>query len=205
MKPHRTRQINRIAVLLVSLAALLSFSYYFKDYPAPHERSTDESIPFSGLVSRVVDGDTIQLSNGEWIRYIGVDAPELRRKVGTQWIEEPQPWAGEAYELNRSLVEGKRVRFEWDVEHRDRYHRLLAYVFVDDLFVNAELVKAGYATVFTFPPNVRYRRIFLDLEEEAKTEHRGLWSARFYKHSSFFDPSAGFRFPERLIHRDDRT
>jgi len=171
-------RIRRIALLLISLSVLFPSFYYFKHYPAFHDPSTIESIPLSGHVLRVVDGDTIQLSNGEWIRYIGVDTPELRRRVGTRWVEDPQPGAEEAYELNRKLVEGRRVRLEWDVEQRDRFHRLLAYVFVDDLFVNAELVKAGYATVFTYPPNVRYHQLFLDLEEEARVEHRGLWVKR---------------------------
>jgi micrococcal nuclease len=178
MKPHRMSQIRRIALLLISLSVLLPSFYYFKNYSAFHHPSTTESIPLSEQILRVVDGDTIQLSNGEWVRYIGMDAPELRRKVGTRWVEDPQPGAVEAYELNRRLVEGKRVRLELDVEQRDRFHRLLAYVFVGDLFVNAELVKAGYATVFTYPPNVRYHQLFLDLQKKARVEHRGLWAKR---------------------------
>ena len=125
-----------------------------------------------------MDGDTIQLSNGEWVRYIGIYAPELRHKVGTRWVEDPQPGAVEAYELNRRLVEGKQVRLELDVEQRDRFHRLLAYVFVGNLFVNAELVKAGYAKVFLYPPNIRYHQLFFDLQEEAKIKRHGLWAKR---------------------------
>ncbi len=184
-------QIRRIALLLISLSVLLPSFYYFKNYPAFHDPPKAESIPLSEQVLRVVDGDTIQLSNGEWVRYIGVDAPELRRKVGTRWVEDPQPGAVEAYELNRRLVEGKRVRLEWDVEQRDRFHRLLAYVFVGDLFVNAELVKAGYATVFTYPPNVRYHELFLDLQEEARNEHRGLWARQLKESSQLTDFLAG--------------
>jgi micrococcal nuclease len=93
-------------------------------------------------------------------------------------VEDPQPGALEAYEMNRKLVEGKRVRLEMDVEQRDRFQRLLAYVFVGGLFVNAELVKAGYATALIYSPNVRYHQLFLDLQEEAKVEHRGLWAKR---------------------------
>jgi micrococcal nuclease len=178
MRPPRRSQIRRIALLLVGLSLLPPLFYYFKNYPAFHHLSATESIPLNEKVLRVVDGDTIQLSNGEWVRYIGIDAPELRRKVGTRWVEDPQPGAREAYELNRRLVEGRQVRLEWDVERRDHFHRLLAYVFVGGLFVNAELVKAGYATVFTFPPNVRYHQLFLDLQEEATIERRGLWAGR---------------------------
>ena len=177
MRSPRRSQIKRIALLLISLSVLTPLFYYFKHSPAFHP-SAIKSDPFSGQVLRVVDGDTIQLSNGEWVRYIGIDAPELRRRVGTRWIEDPQPGAVESYELNRKLVEGKQVRLEWDVEQRDRFHRLLAYVFVGGLFVNAELIKAGYAIVFTFPPNVRYHSLFLELQDEAKMKHRGLWTKR---------------------------
>jgi len=98
------------------------------------------------IVSRVIDGDTIELTNGITIRYIGINTPE----VG-------QPGAEEATEANRALVEGKKVRLEYDVQKQDKYGRTLAYVYLEDgIFVNAELVKQGYAQVATYPPNVKY-------------------------------------------------
>ncbi len=81
----------------------------------------------------------------------------------------------EAYEANRKLVEGKKVRLEFDVEKRDKYGRLLAYVYVDDTFVNAWLVENGFAQVSTYPPNMKYTKYFWKLQKKAVEEHKGLW------------------------------
>lgn len=126
---------------------------------------------YSNKVARVIDGDTIVLENGEKIRYIGMDTPE------TKHPSKPVEYYGkEATEANRRLVENKTVRLEFDAQERDRYGRLLAYVYVDTTFVNAELVKQGYAKVSTYPPNVKYQDVFLKLEREAREEGRGLWA-----------------------------
>ena len=100
------------------------------------------------LVTRVVDGDTIVLSNGERLRYIGVDTPETKHpKKGLQC------YGKEASAFNKKLVEGKKVKLEFDVQQKDRYGRLLAYVYLEDgTFVNAELLRKGYAQVMTIPP-----------------------------------------------------
>ncbi len=73
-------------------------------------------------------------------------------------------------------MDGKTVRLEFDVEQRDRYGRLLAYVYLEDgTFVNAWLVENGYAMVITVPPNVKYQELFLKLQREARETRRGLW------------------------------
>ena len=94
-------------------------------------------------VSEVIDGDTIKLSNGKLLRYIGIDTPEMRTKKGKEFIYSPQPYSLEAKEFNRQLVEGKFVRIEFDVEKHDRYARVLGYCFVNDVFVNAEMIEEG--------------------------------------------------------------
>ncbi|MFQ5862681.1 MAG: thermonuclease family protein [Candidatus Brocadiales bacterium] len=122
--------------------------------------------PFeSALCKRVIDGDTIELSTGERVRYIGMDTLEPKGKLGNVIAE-----------FNRFLVEGKEIRLEFDAEKYDKYNRLLAYVYVDDIFVNAMLVKRGLAKVMTVPPNVRYKKDFQQLEEEAKAANRGIWA-----------------------------
>ena len=126
-----------------------------------------------GPVVRVVDGDTIHVRIGarvEKVRYIGVNTPEVHHPRKGE-----EPGGREAAEVNRRLVEGKRVRLELDVQERDRYGRLLAYVWVGDVMVNAELVRLGYAQVMTIPPNVRYQEIFVKLQREAREAGRGLW------------------------------
>ena len=125
----------------------------------------------TAFVQRAVDGDTVLLSSGERVRYIGIDTPELhhpRKPV--------EPYAREAKEFNRRLVEGKTVRLEFDVQRRDKYGRLLAYVFLEDgTFVNAELLKQGYAHLLTIPPDVKYTDLFVQLQREAREAKRGLW------------------------------
>ena len=117
--------------------------------------------PIVGTVERVIDGDTIRVRLGdriETVRYIGVDTPETVHP--TRGIE---PYGLAASAFNRSLVEDRQVRLDLDVEPRDHYDRLLAYVYSDSLFVNAELIRQGYAQVMTVPPNVRYADEFVRL------------------------------------------
>ncbi len=126
-----------------------------------------------GAVVRVVDGDTIyvQLADRvEKIRYIGVNTPEIHHPIKGE-----EPGGREAAQVNRGLVNGRRARLELDVQTRDRYGRLLAYVWVGDTMVNAELVRLGYAQVMTVPPNVRYQDLFLKLQRQAREAARGLW------------------------------
>ena len=119
----------------------------------------------------MIDGDTIVVGPEERVRLIGIDTPESV-KPGTP----VECFAREASAAMKRLVEGKRVRLELDVEKRDRYGRLLAYVYTGDLFVNAEMVRNGYASVATFPPNIRHVDELVRLQREARQAGRGLWS-----------------------------
>lgn len=121
-------------------------------------------------VKKVVDGDTIVLSNGLKVRYIGIDAPELHHKN-----KDVVAMGEKAKEYNKSLVSGKKVRLEYDVEQHDKYGRALAYVYVDELFINAAMLKEGYAMVYTLPPNLKYQELFITLQKEARDNGRGLW------------------------------
>ncbi len=149
------------------------------------------SIPFGKnsnyldiLVERAVDGDTLKLENGERVRLIGIDTPEMhesdklyRDSQRTEQLTTTiQKLGRRAYEFTKNLVEGKRVSLEFDAERRDRYNRLLAYVYLKDgTFVNAQIVKEGYASLMTIPPNVKYADLFLKLYQEARENRRGLW------------------------------
>lgn len=137
------------------------------------------------LVRRVADGDTIQLESGEKVRLIGIDTPEMHesdklyrdsRRTG-QRAGAIQELGRRAYEFTRNLTEGQRVSLEFDAEKYDKYDRLLAYVYLkkDNTFVNAEIIRQGYASVMTFPPNVKYADLFLKLYREARENKRGLW------------------------------
>ena len=136
------------------------------------------------LVKRAVDGDTLVLESGERVRLIGIDTPEMHesgklyRDAGRtkQDVTTIQKLGRRSYEFTRGLVSGKQVSLEFDVERYDRYKRLLAYVYLKDgIFVNAEIVKEGYASLMTYPPNVKYADLFLRLYQEARQNKRGLW------------------------------
>ncbi len=138
----------------------------------------------NALVARVIDGDTLLLENKERVRLIGIDTPEMHesdklyrdsqrtgRRTGAI-----QQLGRQAYNFTRSLVEGKRVRLEFDVEKHDKYNRLLAYVYLQDgTFVNAKIVEEGYASLMTIPPNVKHADLFLQLYRQARENRRGLW------------------------------
>lgn len=128
------------------------------------------------FVEEVFDGDTIKLSNGEIVRYLGIDTPELRWRKGDSWVYHPQPLAEEAKELNSLLVQGKKVKLEYDLEKRDVYNRLLAYVYVDGLMANAEMLRQGYALFDVRMPNIKHTDLFLKMFKEAKENKRGFWS-----------------------------
>jgi micrococcal nuclease len=134
----------------------------------------------SGKVLRVIDGDTIEVSiDGaeEDVRYIGVDTPETV-KPG----EPVQCYGPQASAANHRLVEGRTVRLVFDRERRDAYGRLLAYVYAparanagSSRFVNAALIRDGYARTLEIPPNTRHASQLERLETRAGRAGRGLW------------------------------
>ncbi len=116
-----------------------------------------------GLVTRVIDGDTIEINSIYHVRYIGIDTPE-----------EDEYYFNESKEFNSELVLGKEVRLERDVSQVDKYNRLLRYVYVGDLFVNAELVRLGYANAVRYLPDEEYSDYFADLEQYARASGLGI-------------------------------
>jgi len=121
-------------------------------------------------VKRVIDGDTLLLANDERVRLIGVDTPE------TKHPQKPVEHFGkEAYLFTKSMVEGKEVRLEYDQQRRDKYGRLLAYVYLmDGTFLNAEIIKQGYGFAYTRFP-FKYLEEFRRYEREARENRKGLW------------------------------
>jgi endonuclease YncB( thermonuclease family) len=180
-----------LIVILISLPVNFCFAdtepvtvYYTDDWKltVPFGKTYDYTNVY---VRRVIDGDTIQLESGERVRLIGIDTPEMhesdklyrdsqRTRQDARTIQE---LGRRAYEFTKKLVEGKRVSLEFDVEKRDKYDRLLAYVYLkqDGTFVNARIIQEGYASLMTIPPNVRYAALFLKLYQEARKNQRGLW------------------------------
>ncbi|MFC2051052.1 thermonuclease family protein [Chloroflexota bacterium] len=116
------------------------------------------------IVIRVIDGDTVVIEGGYHVRYIGIDAPESG-----------EFYYLEAKQINEELVAGKNVRLEKDISDKDSYGRLLRYLYVDDDFVNAEMVRQGCAWAIAYPPDVKYQVYLEAMEEEARQSKRGIW------------------------------
>ena len=126
--------------------------------------------PSSALVTRVLDGDTVELESGEKVRYLCVNTPEISPPA--------ECYGPEAAAFNRDLVENKEVKLEYDVECRDMYDRLLAHVTVGGQEVNRVLVERGYARVMIIAPDCQARgQEFNDLEATARNAGVGLWGA----------------------------
>jgi endonuclease YncB( thermonuclease family) len=115
----------------------------------------------------VIDGDTVHLSNGDRVRYIGIDTPEIG-----------EPYYEEARNANRRLIEGKKISLEADMNDKDKFGRLLRYVYADSTFVNAELARQGYALVYRqdrFDDN-KYYDTLKGAVDQAADNGLGIWS-----------------------------
>ena len=116
-------------------------------------------------VSSVMDGDTVKLTNGKIVRYIGVNAPEIKAK---------DCFGNEAKSINAKLVKGKKIKLVSDKSNTDKYGRLLRYVYAGNSFVNDYLIKNGYATEFTVSPDNKYSKLFKQSQKEARVNKSGL-------------------------------
>ena len=127
-------------------------------------------------VKFVVDGDTFWIDDGtkkgKKVRLIGIDAPESRKSQN----KDVEYFGKEASNYLKNRLKGKKVKLVQDVSTTDRYQRILAYVYLEDgTFINEELLREGYARVFTFPPDVKYAQRFLKIQRQAQQQQKGLW------------------------------
>jgi endonuclease YncB( thermonuclease family) len=140
-----------------------------------------------GKVKKVLDGDTIVLESGECVRYLGVDSPE-----------EEEPFHDEAARVNDSLVFGRTVTMEFDRKVKDRYGRLLGYVWLDTLLVNDFLLRRGLVTVYHLPPNDRYLARFVSSAKFARGKKLGVWSRTLAPSDYYIGNKKTYR-----VHRPD--
>lgn len=177
------RELKYLQVLALAVASVVYLG--IKSIPAQKDHAIASGSSY--VVERVIDGDTIKLSDGSRVRLIGVDTPEVHysdklvadaRRSGKD-IKTIQSLGRRASAFTKDLCLGKAVRLEYDVEAKDRYGRRLAYVYLEDgTFLNARLIEEGYAQVMTVPPNVKHAGYFLGLEREARSGKKGLWAVR---------------------------
>jgi len=127
-------------------------------------------------IKKLVDGDTFWLDDGcdgVKIRLIGIDAPESKNMFGK--IKE-EPFGKEAAKYLERLVDGKKIRVQFDVDSKDKYGRTLAYCYTDDgIFLNKKMVEEGMAMIMTVPKNVKYQEILYNAQKKARDNKRGMW------------------------------
>jgi micrococcal nuclease len=169
-------------LIILSLLAIFFSSdqvFKFPDWQILQETSQVSGDIKSGIVARVVDGDTIELENKITIRYLNIDTPETKKPNTPVMCYGP-----EASKANKELVEKKTVWLRSDKEDQDRYKRKLRFIFLNEQdtndvnkSVNATLVRSGLARVSIYKPNNTFEKDFYKLETEAKETKRGIWSA----------------------------
>jgi len=175
MKAKQKFNTNKLvlvpAVLLVALLSFLGGTKYesqVKDILEQPNISTTtvRNLPTKEKVKRVIDGDTIELANGQIVRYVGVNAPN-----------NGEPFEEEATEANAKLIQGKTVTLEYDAYTSDRFGRILAYPMVDGKNVAVELARQGVAkvTIYEDRRKLKYQDVLLKGQEEAKKEKLGIW------------------------------
>ncbi len=145
-----------ITLIVIALTSAFSFTGYYILSGASQEKTF--------TVTKVLDGDTIEIETVEKVRLLGINAPEKN-----------EFYYQEAKDKLTELVEGKLVKLEAGPEDTDLYSRLLRYIFVGDTFVNLNLVKEGYATVYIISPDEKYYLELKEAEKEAKEGKLGLW------------------------------
>jgi micrococcal nuclease len=148
--------IKQVVIILV-LGALVIGAYL----ALTTEPLSDEEYE----VAEVIDGDTIKLESGDRVRLIGINTPETG-----------QPFYEEATSKLEELIGDNPVTLKKDVENKDQYGRLLRYVYVNDTFVNLEMVRSGMANSYEFEPNVKHSSEFEEAQQEARNAEKGLWT-----------------------------
>lgn len=179
-KKRITGIITSIGVIVIALLLDKIGIIDIKNYLV-EEVSNVQNINIQGNVSgiynvvRVIDGDTFVINyNGtdEKVRLIGVDTPESvhpNEDKNTEFGEKVSNYS-------KKMLTGKQVGIEFDVEQRDKYGRLLAYVYLDGRMYNKMLLEKGYAKLATYPPNVKYVDDFTEIQKEARENKVGLWA-----------------------------
>jgi len=160
------KQIKLISLTILTIASLL---YGWLARNAPEGKSADENN--SVFIEKVIDGDSVEANirgKKEQIRFIGIDAPELSQK----------PWGKRSRKFLEDMIKasGWQARIEFDVEKRDKYNRILGYLWSrDNKLLNEEILSNGYAVLFTFPPNVKHVDRLKAAQVIARENKRGIW------------------------------
>lgn len=180
-KKYKKRIISTLSGILIAMVLLFLDKLEFIDIKNYELNENEQTIDSTTLdesdsydVIRVVDGDTFVIEyegKQEKVRLIGIDTPESVHPDKEKNTE----FGNEVSNYSKKMLVGKEVLLEFDVEKRDKYGRLLAYVYLDGQMYNKILLEKGYAKIATYPPNVKYVEDFTKLQKEARENKQGLW------------------------------
>jgi micrococcal nuclease len=163
-----SRVSTRYGLLLATLGLALLVLASARAQPATCAMPPRPQGLSATFVTRVVDGDTVRVAVRDGgsvsVRLLRIDAPERAEVLGSL-----------STEFTRRHLDDRDVGLEFDVQQRDRFNRLLAYVWIGDTLFNLQIVREGYAQVLTIPPNVKYAEVLLACQQEARRHNRGLW------------------------------
>jgi len=159
--------MKRNTRLLIAIVLLL-ISIWKTEFAKEEAKSFATKAEETHLVTRVIDGDTIEIGGTTKVRYIGMDTPESTNSK--------ECFGNEASEKNKEMVLSKQVVLEKDVSETDKYGRLLRYVWVEGVMVNEKLVADGYANAVSYPPDVKHQEKFKEAERFARENNLGLWN-----------------------------
>ena len=162
-KPKLTPTIKTIFITLITLIIGFFGGITYKDYQAVQK----DKLPENPTVTRIIDGDNVELSTGESVRLYGINCPE-----------EKKPFSKEAIDLTTRLTLNKQIRLEFQPNYKiDKWNRVLAYVFINDTHLNEELVKSGFCEVKIYAKRAKliYQDELLEAQKFAKQHNLGLW------------------------------
>ena len=163
-KRTKTTILGLIFTLLVLVFGEKSVTNFITNVYNPEILGTTEIK--SGLVTRVIDGDTLELDAKYSVRLIGIDAPEEK---GDECFNLESTLALEEMTLNRTIT------LEKDISDTDKYDRLLRYIWIDDVMINQKLVEQGYSIAKSYPPDTKYVQDLVEAQSYAKSNNHGLW------------------------------
>jgi micrococcal nuclease len=167
------KQLKSLSISILSLLIIIG-SLLLGDTAVEPNREPElfysDGNQVEAVVERVIDGDTIKLTTGETIRYIGIDTPETKHPSKGKECFGP-----EATQANTTMVDGKTVTIVKDTTETDRYDRVLGYVYVQDTLVNEALVKEGFARSIAYPPDITLQDQLDQAQAYAQEQNLGLW------------------------------
>ncbi len=164
--------MKRTLIAVSVLSVLLALLFFINESLPPR----------SGFVEAVIDGDTVRLKSGGTIRYLGLNTAETNIRKDEAWFQKESYWAKKAKAFNEELVLNEKIRLEYDKIKKDKYGRLLAYVFKDSTFINEAILKNGLAVIDVRYPNVKYADLLALSFKDAKSKKIGI-----HKTADLFD------------------